>query len=434
MLRRIFVIGVLTGTGQLYSIFVLKFLSQHSSSKGLNQIAQLDSLLIFVMNVLAFGLQSAAIRDLALSPNWKKEYSSTQSARMAMGVMLMFGAVLAIVRQDYFIFLLAPILAWSGDYALYARGAPVVGAFISFLRQAIPFTFVLIAGFLSPGYLGLTYGVSILVIYVLTNLLINSYLKVGVVYKPRFKSLRLYIQSLELGVVAISLYFLGLGLILIAPYFYPATVVSTAFVGLKFYILFKGVLRMIHQAFVKEMTDERMCLKVDQLSIVVAFLLVGSALIFPASFISLFFGSKYVKEKDFFILLSLSAMIYSFFLSMATRSMLQKKDKKYSQITLIAALVTIFALILLSYFLRTATSIGISLIAGELTWMIGLVNIAASTREVKQRTLFAVMNFLPLVIPFSVWYFFGDTLVSYISGITLFGAILLLLHHEKFKA
>jgi len=92
MLKRIFVIGIFTGAGQLYSVFVLKFISQHCTSSQLNEIAQLDSLIFFIMNVIAFGLQSAAIRNLALAHDWKQEYYQTQSARIAMGMMLVIGS------------------------------------------------------------------------------------------------------------------------------------------------------------------------------------------------------------------------------------------------------------------------------------------------------------------------------------------------------
>src|ERR1700730_13947151 len=433
MLKRIFVIGIFTGAGQLYSVFVLKFISQHCTSSQLNEIAQLDSLIFFIMNVIAFGLQSAAIRNLALAHDWKQEYYQTQSARIAMGMMLVIGSALAFVNKYYLIFMIAPVLAWSGDYALYARGAAVAGSFISFLRLVIPFSFVLIAGSFFPTYIGLAYAVSLCLIYILTNLLISAYLKVPLFFKPELKALKLYISSFQLGVVAISLYFIGLGLVLIAPYFYSSRIVGVAFVGLKFYILYKGILRMIHQAFVQEMADEQMCLKVDQLSIMVGFMFLGSVFIFPESFIKIFFGKKFLAEENFFRLLALASLIYSFFLSMATRSMLQKKDKQYSLITALAAFVTILSCVLLSFSWKTTTSLSLSLCLGELTWTIGLIKISARSWEIKARLFFGIQITLLLLLPFFVRYLLGDDPLFYLTGLGLFSLIFLLLHHKKFK-
>ncbi len=433
MLRRIFVIGVFTGAGQLYSVFVLKFISQHCTSAQLNEIAQLDSLIFFIMNIIAFGLQSSAIRNLALAHDWKHEYYQTQSARIAMGIILVIGSALALVNKYYLIFLIAPLLAWSGDYALYARGSPVAGSFISFLRLIISFSLVLMAGSFFPSYIGLTYAFSLGIIYLLTNLLISAYLKVPFFFKPGFKALKLYISSFQLGVVAISLYFIGLGLVLITPYFYSSQVVGLAFLGLKFYILYKGILRMIHQAFVQEMADEEMCLKVDQLSIMIGFMFFGSVFIFPESFIALFFGKKFVGEENFFRLLALAALVYSFFLSMATRSMLQKKDKQYSLVAVLAASITLLSCVLLSFYRKTTTSLSLSLCLGELTWTIGLIKISARKWEIKNRLFFGMQITLLLLLPLVVRYFLGDRLPVYLTGLGLFSLILLLLHHKKFK-
>jgi len=78
MLKRIFIIGLFTGAGQLYSIFVLKLISNIDSPGLSNEIAQLDSLFFFILNLIAFGLQSAAIRDIALAKEWKQEYRRIQ--------------------------------------------------------------------------------------------------------------------------------------------------------------------------------------------------------------------------------------------------------------------------------------------------------------------------------------------------------------------
>lgn len=433
MLRKIFVIGVITGAGQLFSILVLKFISQHGSVLELNEIAQLDSLIFFIMNVIAFGLQSAAIRNIAVSQNWKQEFENTQSARFMLGLILMLVGVLALINKYYLVFLIAPVFALSGEYALYARGLAVTGAIVSFLRITISFSAIMVAVYYFPQYTGIAYAAALFLVYIITNYIICYYLKVPLLVKPRLNALKLYVKSFQLGLVTICLYFIGLGLIIVIPYFYRSEIVAVVFVGLKFYVLYKGILRIIHQAFVKEMTSEFMCLKVDQLSIMLGFLLLGSITIFPESFIRLFFGEQYLTEKNFFVLLGIGALIYSFFLSMSTRSLLQKKDMVYSSITVLAFLVTLISSIVLSYYWETTLAVGVSICAGELTWMIGLYRISSNFRELKNRFVFAIEIALLLTIPFLVRYFAADTFLYYCMAFALFSVILLFLHHKKFK-
>ncbi|HYE56639.1 MAG TPA: hypothetical protein VD996_17445, partial [Chitinophagaceae bacterium] len=229
MLKRIAIVAFFTGSGQVLSIFVLKYISKHSTFAQLQAIAEIDSLVFFIMNIVALGLQATAMRNLAQTGQWKKEYHDTQSARVTLGLLLMAGSALALVNQHYLIFLVAPVLAWSGDYALYARGYPVAGAIIAFIRLAIPYSAVLVAALYHPQGMGWVYGISLTLVYFFTNAYISYFLGTAWFFKPSFKNLVLYISSLALGVVALALYFLGLGLVLIIPYFYEAQVVAAAF-------------------------------------------------------------------------------------------------------------------------------------------------------------------------------------------------------------
>ncbi|HEX6193875.1 MAG TPA: hypothetical protein VFZ42_15985 [Chitinophagaceae bacterium] len=434
MLKRIAIIAFFTGSGQLLSLFVLKYISRHADIAELKNIAEIDSLVFFIMNIVALGLQSAAMRNLAQTSKWKQEYYDTQSARVTLGLLLMTGALLYFVNPYYIIFLLAPVLAWSGDYALYGRGHPVAGSIIAFLRLAIPFAAVLLATLYFQVSLGWVYAISLGVIYFITNAYISYFLETSYFFKPSFSKLRLYIHSLPLGIVALSLYFIGLGLILIIPYFYDApSIVAIAFLGLKFYIIFKGVLRILHQAFLKEMTSPVICLKVDQLSILTALLLCGSTAIFPQSFITLFFGRQYADEKLFFMLLGIDAVVYALFLSFATRAMLRKLDKPYTIITVIAAVATILSVIILSTFQQDVNNIAISLAIGEVIWAVGLIWLSGSRPEVADRLIFTAALLPLFLMPVAARYWWGDHLSSYLISFGLLSLLILFLHNRKFK-
>ena len=433
MLRRILIISIFTGFGQLYSIFVIKLLTNISSGEPSVAIAQLDSLFMFILNAIAFGLQSAAIRDLALSEDWKKQYAHIQSARISFSLLMIIAIIGLVFNQYYFIFLLAPVVACSGEYALYARGFPVFGSIISCLRLTIPFTCVLISAYIEPSYAGIVYVVSIFATYLLTNFLISRYLRVGYFFKPAFSSLKLYLQSFPLGMATISLYMIGLGLVLFAPYFYQSETVTIAFAGLKFYVLYKGVLRIIHQAFVKDMLSESVCFKVDQLSILLSLLFLSSVIFFPHAFIQLFFGAAALPHQDYFLMLGIGAVIYSFFLSMSTSALLQKKDIPYSIVSVIAAGAMIVSAIVFSYFKTSPIPLGVAICIGEFIWVCGLVWIATERERVVKRILFLAECSLFLAVPLVIRFYFEDTGTYYVLSMVLLGLILLLLHFRKFR-
>jgi len=433
MLKRILIIALLTGAGQLFSIFVLKIISSIGAGIPSSEIAQLDTLFFFMLSVIAFGLQPAAIRDLALAKEWKSEFALVQSARIALGILLTLLIIVALFNKYYLIFLLAPIIAASGEYALYARGAAVFGAFISFLRLSIPFSAILIAAYYAPTFTGVVYVVSLMFIHFVTIFLIGWRLGVQAFSKPSLQSLKLYINSIPLGIVTLAQYMIGLGILLVAPYFYESKALGIVFAGLKFYVLYKGVLRIIHQAFVQEMLREEVCLKVDQLSIMIASLFLLSVLFFPESFIGFFFGQRALAERVLFQFLGISAMVYSVFLSMGTSALLQKKDLLYAKVTALAAIISIVCTVVLSYFLSAGIAIGLSLLAGEFTCLCGLIWIASDWKRFQNRLFFLGQTVVFFIIPFLVRYLFGHYLVLYFSSVVVVGLILLLLHHKKFK-
>ena len=434
MLKRILIIAFFTGSGQLLSVFVLKFIAGHSTISQLKAIAEIDSLVFFIVNVIALGLQAAAMRNLVQAADWKQEYHDTQTARTTLGILMIAGAALAFINQYYLLFLIAPILAWSGDYALYARGYPITGSMIAFIRLAFPFAALLIAAVYFPGDLGWVYVVSLTVIYVITNIYITNFLKTGYQARFSFKKLQLYITTLPLGIIALALYFLGLGLILVAPYFFNTEVVTIAFIGLKFYVIFKGAQRIIHQAFIKEMMQYEVCFKVDQICGLMGLTFACFVICFPATFTSLFFGEKYVSEKLYFILLSVAGLVNSMFCSLVTKAVLEKKDRPYSIIASVSALLTVVLCIIFSTFWHDAAAIGSALLIGETVLVACTLWILRRPGLLQERMLFLIKN-LPLVlIPLAMRYFIGDSMNPFIISGIIFGGVLALIHYRKFSA
>jgi len=433
MLKRILIIAFFTGAGQVFVVFALKYISHHSSPEQMKAIAQVDSLLLFMMNAIALGLQPAAMRNLALADEWRHEYHAAQSARLTLGILIAVLAMLALADAFYLAFLLAPALALSGDYALYARGFPVRGAIIAFTRSFVPFLLLILFTSLFPEWLPWIYLVALAFTYVITNLFITFFLKVPFFFSVQLKSLQLYLGTLPLGFVSLGLYFIGMGVVLIAPYFYPAPVVATAFVGLKFYIIFKGALRIIQQAFLKEMIRNEVGLKVDKLSTLLGLTFFSFMICFPAKFINLFFGEKYLAEKNYFILLGAAALVYSLFSSFTTKAMLEKKDKHYSITTLAAALFTLFVTVILSYFWQTPFSIGISILAGEIFFAAGMLLLMKNKNLLWERLLFLVKNLAFFLIPFGAMFLHGHKTILFYTTLLLFVLALFSWYKNKFS-
>lgn len=428
MFKRLFIVGILTGVGQLYSLWVLKQVSGSRTTDQVEGVAQADLLFFLLMNIIAMGLQPAAIRDIATSREWKAGFYDVQRARLTLSLFLFPVGLFFLYDTAYAIFFVAPLLALSGDYALYALSKPVEGAAVAFLRTVVPYSFLLAGGYWAKGAAAALFMLGIFVVYLFSDKLVAGLLHVKVMVRPRLGSLRLYLKSMLLGVVNLSLYFIGPGILLVVPFFYSTELVAISFSAVKFYFIYKGVLRIIHQSFVREMLDERVCLKVDKLSVLVALILCCAVFLFPSSFIRTFFGTYYLSFSLLFKWLSIAALLYAFALSEATRLQLYKKDVSYTVLCFSAALVSFVALFLLPDHATQGVLVAQSIVAGEAFFLIGLVYLSAVRGFVWERSRFLFVCLLVGIIPFLLNRWLGDTVFSMTIAVLVFGAGILLLY------
>jgi hypothetical protein len=433
MLKKLAIIGLVTGFGQLFSVFVLRYLLQKGDSLQIALIGQADSLYQFLINLIAFGLQSDAMRNIALQNEWKKKYVLTQEARFTLSLFIMLFSVFFIAEPVFIMLLIAPLLALSGDYALYAAGYPLAGAVAALFRVVIPFMITGIGAYLNYEDLMYLFIFSLILVYLITDVAISKFLNVPFMVRPSFLSLRLYIKNISLGIVTVALYFIGFGLLIVIPYFYKAEHIAPVVAGLKIYMIFRGGLRVIHQSFISKMLDESVCIKLDELSSIFALIYTGSVFIFPKTFILLFFGNEYLSHSLFFKLLSCAAFIYSFYLSAATKAMLLKKDISYTFITVTAALISIVFCIVLSYNFNAPTSIGVSILCGEIAWLIGLVIINSGWVDCQKRMIYTGKNGLLLIIPFIAVRLLGSAIPVYVTSFIIMTAVLFFLRFKNFK-
>ncbi|HYE56613.1 MAG TPA: hypothetical protein VD996_17315, partial [Chitinophagaceae bacterium] len=192
------------------------------------------------------------------------------------------------------------------------------------------------------------------------------------------------------------------------------------------------VLRIIHQAFLKEMMQYAVCFKVDQLCSLIGLMFAAFTICFPQTFITLFFGAQYSAYTHYFMLVAIAGLIYSLFSSLTTKAMLEKRDRPYAITASLAALLTIVLSIILSFYWGEAMGIGLSLLAGEIVFAAGMLYIINRPMILEERLRFLLKNLLIVIIPLGATYFFGDEMPVFIAAAVLSGIVLVWIYHNKF--
>lgn len=431
MIKRLIIIGLFTGVAQLFSLFSLKYTSAHSSPEELAPLAQTDSLFQLVLSLIAMGLQSGAMRDIALETNWQEYFKKVQKARSTISTLLFPIGFLGIYNPAYYIFFLSPILAASGDYMLYATSRPVMGSIIASFRTILPYLAVLLSLSIqsSSSY---WYLVGTLFAYIITNWYIARENKMSVFYRPAISSLRLYINTIPLGIVNLCLYTIGLGLLIFLPSIYPDTTIATVFVGLKFYLLVKGVLRLIHQSFIREMQSDETCVRADQLSMLITVTVAAAFQLFPDSTISFLFGSKFIEHRWFFSMIGIAGVFYAFNLSTTTRALLDRKDRQYTFFTAMAAIATIISAVVFSFFSESPISVGLAVMIGELVFCFGMVWMTKESSGWIARLNFLIVLLLGLCPLFLIRLYIKDSLPFNMISLATYLLVIVLFNRNRF--
>jgi O-antigen/teichoic acid export membrane protein len=178
---------------------------------------------------------------------------------------------------------------------------------------------------------------------------------------------------------------------------------------------------------------DEICLKVDQLSSILGLGFLIFMVCFPNSFISFFFGAKYLVDKNYFIIIAAAALIYSLFSSFTTRVMLDRKDKHYAITTISAASLTLVVCMTLSFFWDNSLSIGISILVGELVFAAGMTSLMKKKQLLSERLLFIIKNIPFLFIPLAAVFIAGDNKVVFFSALLFFAVTVFLAHKNKFS-
>lgn len=437
MIKRLLLIAAILGLGQVFIIISLKGISQFLSVEAFSLFGQTESNFQFLIIVMAAGILSDAIRKIAQTTEWKSEYLKYQSARFFCSLLILPLSLLFFVNKSFLIFLIAPIIGLSGEYAFYGVGKPVLGAIIALIRILIPYTLSIAIARLFPNYFLEIFILLLFTTYFLTGLIIARLLKVQYFIKPSVKAFQLYFTSLNLGLVNVLLYVQGLGMMIFIPVLFPENfqVIAIAFIGLKFYAIFKGVIRIIHQALVREMVQLEECLIVDKLSMMLGFTFLAAVFIFPNTTVTLLFGDKFIDAIPFFQMMSISCLVFSFCFALATNAVLLHFDKKLLQICIVSVLLGIGSLLIFPLLLPEIYAIGLSLLVGEISLSIGLILLYSRQNILHQRIFFFMQNALILIVPLSLkYFFFSDSLPGLLTCIFFYSLILFVINLKEFNS
>lgn len=431
MIRRVALLFAIMGLGQVFTIFGLKYLASTGQWSGVAKIGEIETVIQALIYVIGFGIQTDAIRTIAYTEDWKSRLDDFQVARLTLSLILLPLIAISFVDWTYGAIIVAPALALSCDYALYARGLPIPAALVALLRAVVPLGTAIAMTQLGMGWAPEAYLAASVLIFIVTNWMISYRLQVPAWWKPAFHSLRLFLRSLPIGLVNLCQFFLGLGIIFVARFLVATEELAIAYIALKFYMIFKGSIRVIQQGFINKMKISEVCFRVDQISALIGLMIFTSALIYPQAFIGLFFGAGLEESRLLFLLLGASALVYGLFGSLFTKALLENRELEVLRIALMAVAVSILILLLQPLSLQGSEQVMVGVLAGEITIVFGVVWRLMPLGETMNRVGFLIKCSPAMLIPVAVHYIFQESVITYAAAVLIMGGSLLVLNYRQ---
>lgn len=431
MIKRVSLLFLITGGGYGFSVWAFKFLALHADVPQLASIATVESLIQLMIGVIGFGMQTEAIRNISSFHDWQKSLDQAQQARLTLSLLFVTGAGVSVFFGHPPYLALAPLLALSADYAMYARGYPVLGAWIAFCRTLLPPLMAVAASILFPNHLLSTYLLATIVVYGATNLFISFFLKARWFYLPAWNSLSIYLKTIPLGIITLCFYFFGLGMLLFAQFFFSPEELIPAFLVLKFYLIFKGAVRVVQQAFLPQMKAEIVCIRVDKICVMMGLLFAGSVVLYPQTFISLFFGEAFAHQPSIFIWVGLASVVSSMFSSAHTRALLERRDVSFMKVGVASVVVALLTLVILEQVRSGIEIVGVSIFMGEMAFACGLAKCYFSSQQIITRFSFLSLVTSVFLIPFLFRWIGGESLLLYLLSFGLTGIILIAFTYKE---
>lgn len=432
MIYRIGLLFLLTGAAHLFAIFSLKFIAGQGDLAGVAGIGKVEALLQFLISFVGFGMQTEGLRTLAFSPDWKSKLDDIQTARVTLSWLLVVGVLGVLQDSVFWCFLAAPVLASSCDYGLYARGMSAFAGVIALVRVVLPLGTAMGAAVSYPGLAPESFLASFVLVYLMTNLVISRQLGARVWWPARLSSLRLYLKTIPVGVINLGYYFFGLGILFMAEFLFVEAELAVVYMALKLYVVYRGALRVIQQAFVNQMNNPEVGLRADQISMVIGLGLLGSTVFFPESFISLLFGRQFVSHAPLFVGLGAAALVAGVFNSIPVSILLRNQDIPLMRWIIASVATAVLALVTGYWFYPQPLIVMVALLFGELVLAAGLARLIDDLPGIRKRLLYLARISVALLVPALARVLFSDLLITYLFSFLLMGGLILFFNYATF--
>ena len=436
MIKRIFIVALLTGFSQIISLVSVGFLKTLDQSL-VYDIGNFESLVVIFTAIIALGLQLVTVRDIALTDNWEKILLNSQRDRFTFSLLILvivvcFDLFFKEIKLDNLLFyVVIPLIALNSDYSFYGKGEPVKGSFLSFLRVFTLSIFIILSIVFENQYVKITYIITVLITYFLVGVLSSYFNKQDYFLKPKKDFYNSYFASFNVGIASFSLVFFGLGIISFASFFYTEQSISNAYLILKIYVFYIGIKRLLVQILFKELTDEHLVKSVDQIGVSISIAVIIIFYYYPEFSIK-FFTKDYQKSLESLMYLLPAFFFTSISFAGSLELILKNKDKIYSLGFIFGAVVVMLLVFIFSFVDNTNESnIYLAISIGELCVIIihgwGLGKLKFFKDRVFYFIPFAIalftLNFLLMMIDYKI--------ISLIAFVVIVSVYILLILKTK---
>ena len=329
-----------------------------------------DSTILVMAVVISFGIQLSVNRNVATQTTWRSNYRLAQSARIVVGLLIIgFGVISYLLQKDItkYIYLAAPLIALNGDYALYGNGKPVHAAMLSFFRVAIPNMGILIASQFV--------GTNVIYVYMvlagtgifIAGMLAAYFNKVKYFFPPRSDFHKVYLKYYKVGLFQVASVLMITGMLTVAKGFYTVAIIGLVYGCLKYFEVFKGGLRILVQAFFKELTIERVNIRIDKVGMIAGGLVSIPFLIYPHTTLSVIYGDAYEGNEAIIVIFGIAMLIATLSTSAGTVALLKKFDNLNLLAYLTSLAMSIIIMVGFSFSQNPEIGIPLGILAGEVS-------------------------------------------------------------------
>jgi hypothetical protein len=365
---RLLNVAVIAALGHVLSVILVPYAAYKFGSEVASSIAIVDSSIMLISAILAFGLSITVTRDVSQQKNWRGILSNCLGARF---ILSLFISVIALFLYFFsyinfvalMCFLSAPIIAFNLDFALYGRNQPIRAAYASFIRMSLPVLLFVSLPFVFDFFVSYTFLV--IIFYVLSSAFVFYSLNLSPRFYLNINAIKLYRPVIYIGLAGLCITFQRLGFLTFFTADNKAILMLSSM--LKIYLAFVAIRRLFIQTFYTSLLNESVYKKVE-ISCVVIGLAVGLSFIFFSSFFSELIFSNSEKDTNEFILFSGVLIIAgSFFATADARLFLENKDKLYYMSAFTAVAIWLASISLVSFFDLEAQYILVALAVTEFT-------------------------------------------------------------------